>query len=62
MNSTYAELVRSVRLVPVTMNQRDHITQLVPSDDGEYVYALTAKQVNHINMNVEEHQACKMRF
>ena len=62
VNSTYAEPVRSVRLVPVTMNQRDYITQLVPSDDGDYVYALTPKQVNHINMNVEEHQACKTGF
>ena len=59
VNSTYAELVRSVRLVPDTMNKRDDVAQLVPSDDGEYVFALTAKQVSYINMNVEEHQACK---
>ena len=48
VNSTYVELVRSVRLVPGTTGQRDDITQLVPSDDGDYVYALTAKQVNHM--------------
>ena len=48
VNSTNAELVRNVRLVPDTTNQRDDITQLVPSDDGDYVYALTAQQVNHM--------------
>ena len=42
VNSTYAELVRSVRLVSGTMDQRDDVTQLVLSDDGDYVYALTA--------------------
>ena len=46
MNSTNAELVRSVRLVAGTMDQRDDVTQLVPSVDGDYVYALTAQQVN----------------
>ena len=59
VNSTYAELVRNVCLVPDTMNKRDDVTQLVPSDDGEYVYALTAKQVSYINMNVEQLQAYK---
>ena len=48
VNSTNAELVRSVRLVPSTMDQRDDVTQLVPSDGGDYVYALTAQQVNHM--------------
>ena len=48
VNSTNTELVRNVRLVPDTTNQRDDITQLVPSDDGDYVYALTAQQVNHM--------------
>ena len=48
MNSTNAELVRNVRLVPGTMDQRDDITQLIPSDDGDYVYVLTAQQVNHM--------------
>ena len=47
-NSTYAGLVRSVRLVPSTMDQRDDVTQLVPSDGEDYVYALTAQQVNHM--------------
>ena len=46
VNSTNAELVRSVRIVPDTMDQRDDITQLVPSVDEDYVYALTAQQVN----------------
>ena len=46
VNSTSAELVRNVRLVAGTMDQRDDVTQLVPSDDGDYVYALTAQQVN----------------
>ena len=46
VNSTNAELVRSVRLVPDTMDQRDDVTQLVPSDGGDYVYVLTAQQVN----------------
>ena len=41
-----AKLVRTVRLVASTTNQRnDVITQLIPS--GDYVYALTAKKVNH---------------
>lgn len=46
VNSSMAELVRSVRLIPSTMDQRDDVTQLVPSDGGDYVYALTAQQVN----------------
>ena len=46
VNSTNAELVRSVRLVAGTMDQRDDVTQLVPSVGGDYVYALTAQQVN----------------
>ena len=46
VNSTNAELVRSVRIVPDTMDQRDDITQLVPSVDEDYVYTLTAQQVN----------------
>ena len=41
-----AELVRTVRLVASTTDQRnDDVTQLVPS--GDYVYVLTAKKVNH---------------
>ena len=51
MNSTYAELVRSIRLVPDTMNKRDDVAQLVPSDDGKYVFALTAKQVNNMGLH-----------
>lgn len=47
MNSTYAEVVREARIVPHTMNSSDDITQLVPSDDGEYIYALTAQQVGY---------------
>ena len=44
MNSTYAEVVKDVRIV---MNQSyDDIAQLVTSDDGEYIYALTAQQVS----------------
>ena len=39
-NSTYAEVVREMPLRP------DAITQLVTSEDGEYVYALTAQQVS----------------
>ena len=50
VNSTYAELVRSVRLVSGTMDQRDDVTQLVLSDDGDYVYALTAQQVHHMSV------------
>ena len=46
VNSTNTELVRTVCLVAGTMDQRDDVTQLVPSDDGDYVYALTAQQVN----------------
>ena len=48
MNSTSAELVRSVVLVPRTMDQSDDVIQLLPSDGGDYVYALTAQQVNYI--------------
>ena len=40
-----AEQVRTVRLVARTTDQRNDVTQLVPS--GDYVYALTAKKVNH---------------
>lgn len=50
MNSSYAELVRVVDLVPGSMDKRDDITQLVPSDGGDYVYALTAELVNYIHM------------
>ena len=46
VNSTNAELVRTVRLVARTTDQKnDDVTQLVSS--GDYVYALTAKKVNH---------------
>jgi len=48
VNSTYAELVRDMPIVQNTMDQSDDITQLVPSDDGDYVYALTAQQVSYI--------------
>jgi len=47
VNSTYAELVRDAPVVPRTMNSSDDITQLVPSDDGNYIYALTAQQVSY---------------
>ena len=50
VNSSYAELVRVVDLVPGSMDKRDDITQLVPSDGGDYVYALTAELVNYIHM------------
>ena len=46
VNSTNAELVRNVRLVAGTMDQRDDVTQLVPSVGGDYVYALISQQVN----------------
>ena len=46
VNSTNAELVRTVRLVAGTMDQRDDVTQLVPSVGGDYVYALISQQVN----------------
>ena len=46
MNSTSAELVRSVHLIAGTMGRRDDVTQLVPSVEGDYVYALTEQQVN----------------
>ena len=59
MDSTYAEQVRSVRLVARTMGKRDDVTQLVPSDEGDYVYALTEQQVNHVN--IKECQACRAR-
>ena len=46
VNSTNAELVRTIHLVARTLDQgNDDITQLVPS--GDYVYALTAQKVNH---------------
>ena len=48
MNSTYAELVRNVRVVPRTMDSIDDITQLVPSDEGDYIFALTPQQVSYI--------------
>jgi len=46
VNSTYAELVRDMPIVQNTMDQSDDITQLVPSDDGDYIYVLTAQQVS----------------
>ena len=46
VNSTYAEQVRDVRIVPDTVDTNDDITQLVASDGGEYIYALTAQQVS----------------
>ena len=49
MNSTSAELVRRIGLVPRATGQIDDVTQLVPSDEGEYVNALTEQQVNHVN-------------
>ena len=52
MNSSYAELVRVVNLVPRFMDKRDDITQLVPSDDGEYVYALTAELVSYMRLYI----------
>ena len=48
VNSSYAELVRVVNLVPRFMDRRDDVNQLVPSDDGVYVYALTAELVNYV--------------
>ena len=48
MDSTSAELVRRVGLVPRTMGRRDDVTQLVASDEGDYVYALNEQQVNHL--------------
>ena len=63
MNSSYAELVRVVDFGPSTMDKRDDITQLVPSDGGDYVYALTAELVNYIhvvirNVDVVSFTAC----
>ena len=46
VNSTYVEQVRDVPIVPDTVDTNDDITQLVASDDGEYIYALTAQQVS----------------
>ena len=43
INSTYAEVVREVRIV----SRATDITQLVPSDGGDYIYALTARQVSY---------------
>ena len=40
VNSTYAEVTKGGRIV-----RNQDITQLVASDDGEYIYALTAQQV-----------------
>ena len=45
-NSTHAELVRDEAIVPDTRGEDDDITQLVPSYGGDYIYALTAKQVS----------------
>ena len=39
-NSTYAEVVREMPFRP------DAITQLVTSEDGDYVYALTPQHAN----------------
>lgn len=47
INSTYAKVVREVRIVPDTTDSSDDITQLVPSDGRDYIYALTAKQVSY---------------
>ena len=47
MNSTYAELVRDAPVVRDTMAPSDDITQLVPSNDGDYIYALTGTQVSY---------------
>ena len=47
MNSTYAELVRNVGVVPRTRDSNDDINQLVPSDDGDYIFALTRQQVSY---------------
>ena len=59
VNSSYAELVRVVNLVPRFMDKRDDVTQLVPSDDGDYVYALTAKLVNYVAIhNVDVVSQC----
>ena len=63
MNSSYAELVRVVNLVPRFMDKRDDVTQLVPSDDGDYVYALTAKLVNYVAIhNVDVASPCLTLF
>ena len=43
VNATYAEVVRDVRII---MNTSCEIAQLVSSDDGEYIYALTTQQVS----------------
>jgi len=43
INSTYAEVVREMRIV----SRATDITQLVPSDGGDYMYALTARQVSY---------------
>ena len=48
MNSTYAKLVRDVPIVPHTMNSSDDITQLVPSDDRDYVLYPPAQQVSYM--------------
>ena len=51
IDSTSAELVREIRVVLPTLdiNDRDitQLTQLVPSDGGNYIYSLTAKQVSY---------------
>ena len=48
VNSTYAEVVRDMPIVQNSMDQSDDITQLVPSDDGDYIFALTPQQVCYI--------------
>jgi len=48
VNSTYAEVVRDMPIVQNSMDQSDDITQLVPSDNGDYIYALTPQQVCYI--------------
>jgi len=48
INSTSAELVREIHVVLPTLDTNDKdITQLVPSDGGDYIYSLTAKQVSY---------------
>jgi len=48
INSTSAELVREICVVLPTLDTNDKdITQLVPSDGGDYIYSLTAKQVSY---------------
>ena len=51
VNSSHAEVVRDVR---ITMNTSEEIAQLTASDDGEYIYALTASQLLREPMNPAE--------